>query len=150
MKSALLAALAVVTVPVVANAQTPANQSVPNLLGSWKGTTNSIVINQSGSRTSASSGHQWENPSYDDSALVLTVTMQKGSRFVGNVAINGKPGGKFIGAIGNDGRELIFVGPFGSAFASLKGTSQLEYCYADSDAEDGNTDYVAGCSLLTR
>ena len=82
--------------------------------------------------------------------MVLTVTMQNGRRFVGNIVINGKPGGRVIGAIGNAGRELVVVGPYGSAFAILKGTNQLEYCYADSDTEDGNTDYVAGCSLLVR
>ncbi len=123
---------------------------IPSLVGTWKGTTHSIMI---GSDSNLPGGRgTWNKPDLYEKIAEFTVTNQQGRRYWGSHIVDGKAQGSFIGVINTRGTESYAVDGDGTIISSILGPDLLEVCYIHEpdDARASTPSAVVGCTVFTR
>lgn len=120
---------------------------VPQLVGTWSGTTSAIV---------AGKGGHWPNstgtfvePERFERPITLTIEGQDGRRFWGSTKIEGgAPAEPFIGSIDTSNRNFVIADTDGAFAGKIKG-STLAYCYVQVPGPN-NPAAVAACLEVKR
>jgi hypothetical protein len=118
-----------------------AQSSFPDLRGTWKGESESIV-------TGAAKPHHTTSPQPEprltSASFTLTIDKQDGRRFSGAFS-SARSNESIVGVISHTG-TLFFVDSDGYAYATLLGPDKLESCYL----QIGANGRVASCTVLTK
>jgi hypothetical protein len=118
-----------------------AQSSFPDLRGTWKGESESIV-------TGAANPHHTTSPQPEprltSASFTLTIDKQDGRRFSGAFS-SARSNESIVGVISHTG-TLFFVDSDGYAYATLLGPDKLESCYL----QIGANGRVASCTVLTK
>jgi hypothetical protein len=118
-----------------------AQSSFPDLRGTWKGESESIV-------TGAANPHHTTSPQPEprltSASFTLTIDKQDGRRFSGAFS-SARSNESIVGVISHTG-TLFFVDSDGYAYATLLGPDKLESCYL----QIGANGRVASCTELTK
>lgn len=126
-----------------------AKDRAPNLVGTWRATTDTIVAGQGGNWVGNESSYA--KPAHFERPFTVEIYGQDGRRFWGRSSIGGSPLAPepFIGSLRVGGRQLVAANADGSFTGDLKRKNVLEYCYL---AVPGVTNKAAivGCSVLRR
>lgn len=120
---------------------------IPNVIGTWKGKTHSIMVGQAGSLPAG--GGTWEKPLLFENDLVIEITNQEGRRFWGRHSVGGKPQGGFIAVIAVDGKEYAAIDEDGSSWGSFDGADRIRVCYTNVDSPKSKNS-VVGCTAVER
>jgi hypothetical protein len=125
-----------------AQAQTPAQGSIPDLRGTWKGQSESVVFGAGNDPHHGS--HQEGLTRFTSQPFTLTIDKQDGRRLSGTFS-SGRHTETIIGVISRDGR-VIMVDDDGYSFGTLLAPNRLDVCYAHLSAAAR----VASCTEFTK
>lgn len=114
----------------------------PNLIGTWKGSTQAVYIGSNPYRVAEKTG-----PNLSTTAIEFTyaITEQKGNVFAGTSS-GGKYSETLIGAISPDNRSGVMSDDDGQYVFTIRDGSTLDLCYQHSFP----TSRVAACWSLKR
>ena len=118
-----------------------AQSAFPDLRGTWKGQSESII---SGTANPHQDGTPGSPPRYSSVPFTYVIDKQAGRRFSGTFS-SPKQTESVIGVISKTG-EIDFVDSDGYAFAHLLAPDRLESCYLQLSA----TGRVASCTEFTK
>ena len=135
-KQSVFALMVLVAVP--AAAQAP----FPDIRGTWKGDSESIVGGNANPHHSGGSAQP--ETRFSSMAFTLTLDKQDGRRFSG-MFVSARSNEPIIGVISQTG-TLFIADTDGYSFGTLLGPDKLELCYLQS----GATGRVASCTVLTK
>jgi hypothetical protein len=136
----MIAVVGFVGAPVLA--QTPAQGSIPDLRGTWKGQSESVVFGAGNHPHHGS--HQEGMTRFTSQPFTMIIDKQDGRRFSGTFS-SGRHTETIIGVIPRDGR-IVMVDDDGYSFGTLLAPSRLEGCYAHLPAGAR----VASCTEFTK
>jgi hypothetical protein len=117
-------------------------QEIPNMVGTWKGSTRAVIIGSNPYRVAESNG-----PNLPPNLIEFTysITKQEDNRFVGTSGA-GKFGETLIGAINPDGKSGIMIDDDGQYQFTLRDADTIDMCYWHSNL----TSKVVSCWQLKR
>lgn len=118
--------------------------SAPNLVGTWKGQTNTVVMGVSGHDEAPSDGNA-KRILYRRIPVTLTVSEQKGDLFVGSKA-TAKRSEPLVGAISSDGKTGVMSDEDSTYTFKLINKNKLEYCISHANKDSS----IAGCTIFLR
>jgi len=118
-----------------------AQTSFPDLRGTWKGDSESIV---SGNANPHHDGAPQPEPRLTGASFTLTIDKQDGRRFSGTFS-SARSTEAIIGVISHTG-TLFLVDSDGYGYGTLLGPDKLESCYLQLGANGR----VASCAVLTK
>ena len=118
-----------------------ADAAIPDLRGTWKGESETIILGSGNSHHDASSPAK---PRLNSVAFTMTIDKQDGRRFSGTFS-SARHSKTLIGVITHAGNMLV-VDADGYTFGTLLGPDRLEFCYLQI-ATFGR---VASCTEMTR
>ena len=122
-------------------AQTPPQNPFPDLRGSWKGQSESIVADGGNPHHAAP---PQKEPRLSSMAFTLTIDMQDGRRFSGNFQ-SPQSTESVIGVIARNG-TILLVDSDGYSIGTVLGPNRLEMCYLQIAAHGR----VASCTEMTK
>ena len=118
-----------------------AQSSFPDVRGTWKGESESIINGTGNSHHPAS---PQDGPQLGSVTLTLTIDKQDGRRFSGTFS-SARATEKIVGVISRNG-TLYYVDSDGYAFATLLSSNRLESCYLQITSNG----QVASCTEMTK
>jgi hypothetical protein len=123
-------------------APTLAQNAVPNLVGAWKGESESVVLGGGNVHHGATAAPT--EPEFRSLAFTLTIEKQDGRRFFGTFA-SARGSSKELGVIGRNG-SIYLVDAEGQSEGTMLSPTQIDLCYLkqSSDAR------IASCTVLTK
>jgi hypothetical protein len=126
--SSALAGLAAIILiqPEAANAQT-----VPNLVGTWKGSAQAVFLGSNPYRPNRNAG---ANYSPDVREFTFVIKEQNDNRFSGE-STDGKRTEKLIGGISPDNKSGIVLDDDGQYVFTIRDNDTLDSCYSHSNAK---------------
>ena len=119
-----------------------AAQAIPDLRGTWKGDSESIVLG--GGNIHHTPGQSGEEPEFRSLPFTLTVDKQDGRRFSGTFA-SPRNSSKAIAVIARSG-TIYLVDAEGYTNGTMIAPNQMELCYLKQSPDAR----VASCVLLTK
>lgn len=127
----------------LAFASPAAAQQWPDLLGTWKGTSRSVVSGVGGHFT----GEHDDKPRFAEVELTIEWTAQDQGRYIGTITSNNHTEGK-LGVISADGTSLLTVDHDGQSVGRLIDENAFELCYAQTSHSDEQM--VVSCVTFIR
>jgi len=131
----------IITLAVLVAMPVAAQTSFPDLRGTWKGNSESIVA---GTGNSHHPGSPKSAPRLDSVAFTLTIDKQDGRRFSGTFS-SARGTEPIIGVISHSG-TFYLVDTDGYAYGTVLGRDRLESCYL----QIGPDARVASCTEMTK
>ena len=131
----------IVTLAMLVVVPVQAQTSFPDLRGTWKGNSESIVA---GTGNSHHPGSPKSGPRLTSAAFTLTIDKQDGRRFSGTFS-SARATEPIVGVISRTG-TFYFVDTDGYAYGTLLGLDRLESCYL----QIGSDARVASCTEMTK
>lgn len=116
-----------------------AQESWPDLVGTWVGTSRAIVTANSGHYT----GGQGEQPRFVSSELVVTFTQQDRGRYIGTITSAGHTEPKLM-VVAEDRKTLRTTDNDGTSVGTILDANSFELCYAQ------NNPSVVSCVVFRR
>src|SRR5215208_1666489 len=132
---------AIVTLAALIAAPAAAQTSIPDLRGTWKGESESIVL---GTGNPHHAGPQSTEPRLSSIAFTVTIDKQDGRRFSGKFS-SARSSETVIGVISRSG-TIVLVDDDGYTAGSMLAPNQMELCYLHLSAAAR----VASCVELTK
>ena len=132
---ALSAVMASICLPVAA-------QSIPSLVGTWKGTPNAVHV---GTNPYRATGQPGVNFSANPLEVAYTITEQKDNRFAGELS-GGNVKETFLGALQPDNKGGIMLDSDGQYSFTLRDPNTMDVCYSHLNP----TSRVVACWMMTR
>jgi outer membrane protein assembly factor BamB len=128
---------------VLVAAPAAAQNSIPDLRGTWKGTSESVVWG-AGNHHHLPGRPQSAEPRFHSAQFTLKVTKQQGRRFYG---VWSSPGGSeiLLGVISRDG-TIYAADDDGYTTAKMLDSGQVELCYLHSGADSR----IASCAVMKK
>lgn len=120
-----------------------AAQEWPDLLGTWKGTSRSVVSGVGGHFT----GDHGNTPRFAEVELTIEWTEQNAGRYVGTVTSGSHTEGK-LGVMSADGTTLLTVDHDGQSVGRIIDGNSFELCYAQTSHSDEQM--VVSCVTFER
>jgi hypothetical protein len=136
-----ISAALVLTLAAFATSAPAAAQTIPDLRGTWKGDSESIVL---GGGNIHHTPAQSSEPEFRSLPFTLTVEKQDGRRFSGTFA-SPRSSSKAVAVIARSG-AIYLVDAEGYTHGTLIAPNQMELCYLKQSPEAR----VASCVLLTK
>src|SRR5580658_3353981 len=136
-KLAWIVTLATFTVTTSAAAQT----AVPDLRGTWKGQSETIILGVGNSHHDASAGAE---PRLNSVAFTMTIDKQDGRRFSGTFS-SARASEKVIAVVSRTG-AIYMVDDDGHDIGMILAPNRMELCYL----KQSPASRVASCTELTR
>ena len=124
-------------------AQTPAQGSIPDLRGIWKGESESVVFG-AGAHPHHGSGPREDATRFTSQPFTMTIDKQDGRRFSGTFSSE-RHTAAVIGVVSRSGR-IFMVDDDGYDVATLLAPNRLEVCYLHLSAASR----VASCTEFTK
>jgi hypothetical protein len=124
-------------------AQTPAQGSIPDLRGTWKGESESVVFG-AGDHQHHGSGPREDATRFTSQPFTMTIDKQDGRRFSGTFSSE-RHTETVIGVVSRSGR-IFMVDDDGYDVATLLAPNRLEMCYLHLSAASR----VASCTEFTK
>jgi hypothetical protein len=124
-------------------AQTPAQGSIPDLRGTWKGESESVVFG-AGAHPHPGSGPREDAIRFTSKPFTMTVDKQDGRRFSGMFSSE-RSTETVIGVVSRSG-TIFMVDDDGYNVGTLLAPNRLEMCYLHLSAASR----VASCTELTK
>ena len=131
----------IVTLALVAAVPAAAESAIPDLRGTWKGESESIV---SGGGNPHHSGPQSAGPRFDKTAFTLTIDKQDGRRFSGTFA-SAHTNDQVVAVISRNG-TILMADDDGYTVGTMLAPNRMELCYMHSSPAAR----VASCTELTK
>jgi hypothetical protein len=125
----------------LAAAPAAAQTAVPDLRGTWKGTSESIVMGHGNPHHDAA---VTDKPRLSSIPFTMTIDMQDGRRFAGTFA-SARATDPIIAVISQNG-TIHMVDEDGWTSGTLLAPNRMELCYMARSA----TDRVASCTVMTK
>lgn len=117
-----------------------AQESWPDLVGAWVGTSRAIVMANSGHYTGSGQGEQ---PRFASSELVVVFTQQDRGRYIGTITSAGHTEPKLM-VVAEDRKTLRTTDIDGTSMGTILDANSFELCYAQ------NNPSVVSCVVLRR
>jgi hypothetical protein len=135
-------AIAIAVVLAAGTAGSAVAQEIPNMVGTWKGSTKAVIIGSNPYRVAETNG-----PSLPPNPIEFTyaITKQEDNRFVGTSGA-GKFVETLIGAVNPEGKTGIMIDNDGQYQFTLRDTDTMDVCYWHSNL----TSKVVACWQLKR
>ena len=124
-------------------AQTPAQGSIPDLRGTWKGESESVVFG-AGNHPHHGSGPHESETRFTSQTFTMTIDKQDGRRFAGTVSSQ-RSTETVIGVVSRSG-TILMVDDDGYDIVTLVAPNRLEMCYLHLSAAAR----VASCTEFTK
>ena len=124
-------------------AQTPAQGSIPDLRGTWKGESESVVFG-AGAHPHHGSGPQESATRFTSKSFTMTIGKQDGRRFSGTFSSE-RSTETVIGVVSRSG-SIFMVDDDGYDVGTLLAPNRLEMCYLHLSAASR----VASCTEFTK
>ena len=124
-------------------AQTPAQGSIPDLRGTWKGESESVVFG-AGAHPHHGSGPQEGATRFTSKSFTMTIDKQDGRRFAGTFSSE-RSTETVIGVVSRSG-SIFMVDDDGYDVGTLLAPNRLEMCYLHLSAASR----VASCTEFTK
>ena len=124
-------------------AQTPAQGSIPDLRGTWKGESESVVFG-AGNHPHHGSGRPEGETRFTSQTFTMTIDQQDGRRFSGTFSSD-RDKETVIGVLSRSG-TIFMVDDDGYDVATLLAPNRLELCYLHLSSASR----VASCTEFTR
>ena len=124
-------------------AQTPAQGSIPDLRGTWKGESESVVFG-AGAHPHHGSGSQEGATRFTCKSFTMTIDKQDGRRFAGTFSSE-RSTETVIGVVSRSG-SIFMVDDDGYDVGTLLAPNRLEMCYLHLSAASR----VASCTEFTK
>ena len=124
-------------------AQTPAQGSIPDLRGTWKGESESVVFG-AGAHPHHGSGPREDATRFTSQPFTMTIDKQDGRRFSGTFSSE-RHTETVIGVVSRKG-TIFMVDDDGYDVATMLGPNRLEMCYLHLSAASR----VASCTEFTK
>jgi len=124
-------------------AQTPAQGSIPDLRGTWKGESESVVFG-AGAHPHHGSGPQESATRFTSKSFTMTIDKQEGRRFAGTFSSE-RSTETIIGVVSRSG-SIFMVDDDGYDVGTLLAPNRLEMCYLHLSAASR----VASCTEFTK
>ena len=124
-------------------AQTPAQGAIPDLRGTWKGQSESVVFG-AGSHPHHGSGPNEGTTRFSSRAFTMTIDKQDGRRFAGTFSSE-RSTETVIGVVSRSG-TILMVDDDGYDVGTLLAPNRLEMCYLHLSAASR----VASCTEFTK
>jgi hypothetical protein len=121
-------------------------QAIPDMTGTWSGTSHSIVMGGGGHH--ADNRQPADKPFLAAREFTLTVEGQDGRRFWGTTVSN-QARERFIGVMRQDVKTFIVVDDDGTMLAEFLAPNVFELCYAQDGGHAGKT-LVASCTTFRK
>jgi hypothetical protein len=139
--SALAGLAAIILIQSEANAQT-----VPNLVGTWKGSAQAVFLGSNPYRPNRNAG---ANYSPDVREFTFVIKEQNDNRFSGE-STDGKRTEKLIGGISPDNKSGIVLDDDGQYVFTIRDNDTLDFCYSQCEVQSGvvlqlETSEIARC-----
>jgi hypothetical protein len=119
-----LAWIVLLTATALAPAPAAAQTAVPDLLGTWKGESETMVL---GRGNEHHSGPRSPEPRLSSVSFTMTIDKQDGRRFSGTVA-SAKHSAKLVGVIGRNG-SIYLVDDNGTSEGTMLAPNRMDLCY---------------------
>jgi hypothetical protein len=126
---------------VVVAAPASAQTAIPDLRGTWKGQSESIVMGHGNTHHDAA---VTDKPRLSSIAFTMTIDLQDGRRFAGTFA-SARATDPIIAVISQNG-AIYMVDEDGWTSGTLLAPNRMELCYMARTA----TDRVASCTVMTK
>ena len=119
-----------------------AAQGVPDMVGTWRGTSRAAIVGATPYRP-----HQGEGAQFTGQPLEFTyrIDRQEGNRFLGQVSA-GPRRETLLGAISGDGRTGVMQDDDGQSTFTLRAPDAMDICHAHNAANNR----AVTCFTLTR
>ena len=121
-----------------------AQTAVPDMRGTWKGTSESIAMGGEHPHHPAGQAPQPSQPRLDHTAFTMTVDMQDGRRFSGTFS-SARANDKFIAVISHN-NTIYLVDDDGYTIGTMLAPNRVEICYMMLTPAV----HVASCTELTK
>lgn len=132
---------------IIALAAAPAlGQSVPDMKGTWIGTSHSVVMGGGGHHTD--NRQPPDRPFLVEREFTFTFDGQDGRRFWGTTSSNNARE-NVVGVLRADGKSFIIVDSDGTMLGELQNPRTFELCYAQNGAGAGKS-LVVSCALFSK
>ena len=130
----------VVTLAALAVAPAAAQTAIPDLRGTWKGDSESIVLGGGNGHHVATQGNE---PELRSVPFTLTIDKQDGRRFSGTFA-SARSSSKVVAVVSRGG-EILMANVQGFTNGTMLAPNRLELCYVKQSPEA----QIASCVELT-
>ena len=124
-------------------AQTPAQGPIPDLRGTWKGESESVVFG-AGNHPHHGSGQRESETRFTSQTFTMTIDKQDGRRFAGTFSSQ-RSTETVIGVVSRSG-TILMVDDDGYDVGTLLAPNRLEMCYLHLSAASR----VASCTEFTK
>lgn len=118
-------------------------QEWPDLLGTWKGTSRSVVSGVGGHF----GGEHDDKPRFAEVELTIEWTEQNEGRYIGTLTSGSHTEGK-LGVVSADGTSLVTVDHDGQSVGRIIDGNSFELCYAQTSHSDEQM--VVSCVIFNR
>ena len=116
----------------------------PDLLGTWTGTTRSVIIGDGGH---FSGGENSQNAEFHEIELTIQWTNQQDGRYIGSIT-SPKHSEPKLGVVSRDHKTIFTVDTDGQSVGELIDDNHFELCYMQTSSEDSMM--VASCVIFER
>ena len=117
-----------------------AQESWPDLVGTWVGTSRAIIMANSAHYSASGQGDQ---PRFASSELVVTFTQQDRGRYIGTITSSGHTEPKLM-VVAEDRKTLRTTDIDGTSMGTILDANSFELCYAQ------NHPSLVSCVVLRR
>ena len=138
--SKIIASIAMLAT-IVATSSATAENAIPNLLGTWKGSSETIILGAGNSHHDVAAT---DEPKLNSVAFTMTIDKQDGRRFSGTFS-SARASEKVIAVVSHSG-TIYMVDDDGHEIGTMLAPNRMELCYL----KQSPASRVASCTDLTK